>query len=262
MNDFAIRVEGISKQFRIGGLNSSRSLRGFLENIIRTPLRIVPGSPHVQPDHLAKAGYFWALKNVSFTIRPGQVVGLVGHNGAGKTVLLKILSRVTRPTAGYAETRGRIGAMLGAGVGFHYELTGRENIYLTGAILRMKWSDVARKFDDIVAFSGVETFLDTPIKRYSSGMTVRLAFAVAFYLEPEILIVDEAFTVEDAAFTAKCRTRIWEMAASGKTILIVSHNQTVIKDLCDRALLLDHGQLTLDGKPDEVLAYYNQYITK
>ncbi len=259
MEDFAIRVEGISKQFHIGGLNTSRSLRSFLENLTRHSIGAVRHPDRVYNEQVDKTGHFWALRNISFTIQPGEVVGLLGHNGAGKSVLLKILSRVTLPTEGHAMIRGRVNSMLEAGVGFHPELTGRENILLSGAIQRRKWPYIKRMLDEITAFSGVETFLETPIKRYSSGMRIRLGFAIAFHMEPQILIVDEAFTVEDSEFGARCQTKIQEMARNGSTILIVSHNPAPIREMCSRALLLDHGHLVFDGAPDATLVEYQTH---
>ncbi len=259
MEDFVIRAEGVSKQFRIGGLNSSNSLRGYLENLLRSPIRAVRRADRVYSEQVDKAGHFWALHDVSFAIRPGEIVGLMGHNGAGKSVLLKILSRVTLPTEGHAMIRGRVNAMLEAGVGFHPELTGRENILLSGAIQRKKWAYINRQLDAITAFSGVETFLDTPIKRYSSGMRIRLGFAIAFHMAPQILIIDEAFTVEDSEFGARCQAKIQEMAQDGTTILIVSHNPEPIRAMCSRAMLLDHGHLIFDGAPGATLAEYHSH---
>jgi lipopolysaccharide transport system ATP-binding protein len=186
----------------------------------------------------------WALKDVSFSVAPGEVVGIVGRNGAGKSTLLKVLSRITKPTTGEVDLYGRVGSLLEVGTGFHPELTGRENIFLNGAILGMKRSHIERKFDEIVAFAEVEKFLDTPVKRYSSGMYVRLAFAVAAHLEPEILIVDEVLAVGDASFQKKCLGKIGDVAKDGRTVLFVSHNMAAVKALCTRAMLLDGGRVT------------------
>jgi len=199
---------------------------------------------------------FWALRGVSFDVGRGEVVGIIGRNGAGKSTLLKILSRITRPTEGMVETRGRIGSLLEVGTGFHPELTGRENIFLNGAILGMRRAEILGKFDDIVAFSEIERFLDTPVKRYSSGMYTRLAFAVAAHLEPEILIVDEVLAVGDAQFQRKCLAKMGDVARGGRTVLFVSHNMTALSSLCQRALWLAEGRLVADGPAGEVVARY------
>ncbi|HET59761.1 MAG TPA: ABC transporter ATP-binding protein, partial [Chloroflexi bacterium] len=199
---------------------------------------------------------FWALKDVSFEVKRGEVVGVIGRNGAGKSTLLKILSRITEPTTGHAEIHGRVGSLLEVGTGFHPELTGRENIYLNGAILGMKRTEIARKFDEIVAFSEIEKFLDTPVKRYSSGMYVRLAFAVAAHLEPEILLVDEVLAVGDASFQKKCLGKMGDIAGEGRTVLFVSHNMAAVQSLCSKALLLVHGQIDAIGDVDSVIQGY------
>jgi lipopolysaccharide transport system ATP-binding protein len=198
----------------------------------------------------------WALKNVSFEVKGGEVVGIIGRNGAGKTTLLKVLSRITKPTAGCAEVRGRVGSLLEVGTGFHPELTGRENIYLNGAILGMKKAEIERKFDEIVAFAEIEKFMDTPVKRYSSGMYVRLAFAVAAHLEPEILLVDEVLAVGDAQFQKKCLGKMGDVAREGRTVLFVSHNMAAITRLCPRTVLLDEGRVLIDGNSQEVVSAY------
>ena len=198
----------------------------------------------------------WALKDVSFEVKHGEVLGLIGRNGAGKSTLLKILSRITEPTAGRAEIHGRVGSLLEVGTGFHRELTGRENIYLNGAILGMRKAEIDRKFDEIVAFAEVEKFLDTPVKRYSSGMYVRLAFAVAAHLEPEILLVDEVLAVGDAAFQKKCLGKMDAVAKEGRTVLFVSHNMAAVSRLCARALWIDQGQVKHLSSPEEVVAAY------
>jgi lipopolysaccharide transport system ATP-binding protein len=203
---------------------------------------------------------FWALKNVSFEVKRGEVLGIIGHNGAGKSTLLKILSRITQPTRGTADIYGRVSSLLEVGTGFHSELTGRENIFLNAAMLGMRRDEVRRKFDEIVAFSGVEHFIDTPVKRYSSGMYVRLAFAVAAHLEPEILIVDEVLAVGDASFQQKCLGKMEEVSRSGRTVLIVSHNMTVIEGLCERAILLEKGHVSKIGKTHEVVEGYADAI--
>jgi lipopolysaccharide transport system ATP-binding protein len=198
----------------------------------------------------------WALRDVSFTVAPGEVVGIIGRNGAGKSTLLKILSRITKPTEGYAELSGRLGSLLEVGTGFHPELTGRDNIYLNGAVLGMRRDEIGRKFDDIVEFSGVQAFIDTPVKRYSSGMYVRLAFAVAAHLEPEILVVDEVLAVGDAAFQKQCLGKMEEVSRTGRTILFVSHNMQAVTRLCTRALLLYEGRVVEDGPSERVVARY------
>ncbi|HQW90938.1 MAG TPA: ABC transporter ATP-binding protein [Nitrospira sp.] len=203
---------------------------------------------------------FWALKDVSFEVKRGEVLGIVGHNGAGKSTLLKILSRITQPTTGTADIYGRVSSLLEVGTGFHSELSGRENIYLNAAMLGMRRGEVRRKFDEIVAFSGVEAFIDTPVKRYSSGMYVRLAFAVAAHLEPEILIVDEVLAVGDASFQQKCLGKMEEVSRSGRTVLIVSHNMTVIEGLCERAILLEKGRVAKIGNTHEVVEGYADAI--
>jgi lipopolysaccharide transport system ATP-binding protein len=203
-----------------------------------------------------EADYIWALRDASFEVRRGEVVGIIGRNGAGKSTLLKILSRITEPSEGYGEIHGRVGSLLEVGTGFHNELTGRENIYLNGAILGMKRAEITRKFDDIVAFSEVERFIDTPVKHYSSGMYLRLAFAVAAHLEPEILIVDEVLAVGDSAFQKKCLNKMQEVGREGRTVLFVSHSMSAITRLCERAILLDGGRVVRDGPaPDVVSAY-------
>jgi lipopolysaccharide transport system ATP-binding protein len=200
--------------------------------------------------------YVWALKDVSFEINHGDAVGIVGHNGAGKSVLLKILSRVTSPSEGYAELHGKVGSMLEVGTGFHPELTGRENIYLGGTILSMKKDEINRKFDEIVDFSGVERFLDTPVKHYSSGMSVRLAFAIAAHLEPEIMMLDEVLAVGDDAFKQKCLNKMKEVVSEGRTALLVSHDMRTVEELCDRAVFLRNGRVVAFGDTQEIVSQY------
>jgi lipopolysaccharide transport system ATP-binding protein len=199
---------------------------------------------------------FWALDDVSFDVQAGEVIGIIGRNGAGKSTLLKVLSRITEPTKGRVEMRGRVGSLLEVGTGFHPELTGRENIFLNGAILGMSRKDILRNFDEIVAFAEIEKFLDTPVKRYSSGMYVRLAFAVASHLEPEILVVDEVLAVGDSAFQKKCLNKMDQVSRSGRTVLFVSHTMSAIKSLCTRALMIEGGRVTLDGTVDEVVNHH------
>lgn len=231
-----IEVRGLSKKYRLGAIGAT-SLR---EELGRMWARLKGAD-----DRDAKE--FWALRDVSFTVDPGEVVGIIGQNGAGKSTLLKILSRITEPTDGTALLRGRVASLLEVGTGFHPELTGRENIFMNGAILGMTRTEVKRKFSEIAAFAEVEQFIDTPVKRYSSGMYVRLAFSVAAHLEPEILIIDEVLAVGDAAFQRKCLGKMEGVAASGRTVLFVSHNMAAVRSLCHRAVLLSHGTLTLSG---------------
>jgi len=245
MSDYAIRVQNLGKQYKIGmAPNRYRTLSDALVNLFRPAGRA------------AQRGYIWALKEVTFEVRRGQVMGIIGRNGAGKSTLLKILSRVTEPTEGEAEIRGRVGSLLEVGTGFHPELTGRENIYLNGAILGMKRSEIARKFDEIVAFAEVEQFIDTPVKRYSSGMYLRLAFAVAAHLEPEILVVDEVLAVGDAEFQRKCLGKMSDVAQQGRTVLFVSHNMSAILRLTEETLVLDHGRLAYRAPTPQAVDYY------
>jgi lipopolysaccharide transport system ATP-binding protein len=256
MSDIAIRVENLSKRYRIGEREPYKTLRDTIAKAVSSPfhrIRNSSGQPSVVGGH---NNFIWALKDVSFEIKQGEVVGIIGRNGAGKTTLLKILSRITEPTEGYAEVRGRVGSLLEVGTGFHPELTGRENIYLNGAILGMKKREIDRKFDEIVEFAEIEKFIDTPVKRYSSGMYVRLAFAVAAHLEPEILLVDEVLAVGDAAFQKKCLGKMGDVAKEGRTVLFVSHNMDAIRKLCPRAIRLDNGNIKSVGSTDSVITQY------
>jgi len=258
MTDIAIRVENLSKQYRIGGPQahySYRSLRESLTEAVGAPFRRLSSVVRGQSSAVSNET-IWALKDVSFEVKRGEVLGIIGRNGAGKTTLLKILSRITEPTEGYAEIHGRVGSLLEVGTGFHPELTGRENITLNGAILGMKRAEIERKFDEIVAFSGVEKFIDTPVKHYSSGMHVRLAFAVAAHLEPEILLVDEVLAVGDVAFQKKCLGKMGEVAGEGRTVLFVSHNMTAVKALCSRSVLLQSGQIVFNGLASSCVEEY------
>jgi lipopolysaccharide transport system ATP-binding protein len=248
MSDLAIRVTDLGKQYRLGATQERyRTLRDSLAAWGRAPLGWLKRGERPA---------FWALRGVDFEVRQGQVLGVIGRNGAGKSTLLKILSRVTEPSAGCAEIHGRVGSLLEVGTGFHPELTGRENIFLNGAILGMKRSEIERKFDEIVAFSEVEKFIDTPVKRYSSGMYLRLAFAVAAHLEPEILVVDEVLAVGDAEFQRKCLGKMSDVAHEGRTVLFVSHNMSAILRLTDEAIVLEGGQLVLRAPSQAAVDYY------
>lgn len=250
----AIRIQNLSKCYRINhavGGGEYRTFRETLTNAMAAPIRHLR-----QGAALGETEEFWALKDVDLEIQPGEVVGLIGRNGAGKSTLLKILSRITPPSQGEVVLNGRVGSLLEVGTGFHPELTGRENIYLNGSILGMRRSEIDRKFDEIVEFSGVNRFLDTPTKRYSSGMKVRLAFAVAAHLEPEIVLVDEVLAVGDAQFQRKCLGKMSEVARSGRTVVFVSHNMGSIASLCNRGAFLESGRLELLGTQDEAIAEY------
>ncbi|MBE9114297.1 ABC transporter ATP-binding protein [Lusitaniella coriacea LEGE 07157] len=245
-----ICVEHLGKKYRIGRQQEPyRSLRDVLTQKVRRLFR--PSQVNLQPFE-----EFWALDDVSFTIKRGDRVGIIGRNGAGKSTLLKILSRITEPTAGRVALRGRVASLLEVGTGFHPELTGRENIYLNGAILGMSKAEIRRKFDEIVAFAEVARFLDTPVKRYSSGMYVRLAFAVAAHLEPDILVVDEVLAVGDAGFQKKCLGKMKDVGQQGRTVIFVSHQMGTISQLCNRAFLFDRGQILTEGTPQETIAAY------
>ncbi len=250
-----VKAEGICKEYTIGALRGGpATLRETLAGAMSAPLRRrrnFPGSGSARET-------FFALKDVSFEATPGEVLGIIGRNGAGKSTLLKILSRITEPTAGRVELRGRVSSLLEVGTGFHPELTGRENVFLNGAILGMKQSEIRRKFDEIVAFSEVERFIDTPVKRYSSGMFVRLAFSVAAHLEPEILIVDEVLAVGDASFQRKCLGKMEATGKEGRTVLFVSHNMAAVRNLCDRAICLDGGRVRFAGQAGAVIDAYLQ----
>lgn len=252
MSSKAIEVHDIRKHYLLG---SAGDAFPTLRDLIATRAKhwITRGRDSARSESVAP---FWALDGVSFEIAPGEVVGLIGSNGAGKTTLLKILSRIVEPTAGHARLRGRVGSLLEVGTGFHPELTGRENIYLNGVIIGMSRREVAKHFDEIVAFAGIDAFLDTPVKRYSSGMYLRLAFAVAAHLEPEILLIDEVLAVGDAEFQKKCLGKIGEVARSGRTIVFVSHNLTSIQALCQRAIYLRHGKVAADGPARAVVGQY------
>ncbi|MFC2153905.1 ABC transporter ATP-binding protein [Candidatus Altiarchaeota archaeon] len=254
MDNPVIEVEGVSKKYVIYHEASPyKTLREELVKTFKAPFN---------KGGQKKREVFWALKNVSFDVGQGEIVGLIGRNGAGKSTLLKILSRITTPTEGTIKMRGRIGSLLEVGTGFHPELTGRENIYMNGAVLGMSKREIDEKFDDIVKFSGIEKFLDTPIKRYSSGMYVRLGFSIAANLDPEIMIVDEVLSVGDTAFQKKCLKKIKEVASDGRTVLIVSHNMTAISDLCSRVILLEDGRLVENDNTNVVIDRYLSSISE
>ena len=251
MGNVVIRADCLSKRYRIGGPQTSyKTLRDALVSAAADTVRWIGGKRVSEPNTI------WALEDVSFEIRHGESVGIIGRNGAGKSTLLKLLSRITKPTRGTADLYGRVGSLLEVGTGFHTELTGRENVYLNGAILGMTRREIERKFDEIVEFADVTKFLDTPVKFYSSGMYVRLAFAVAAHLEPEILVVDEVLAVGDAAFQRKCLGKMGDVARQGRTVLFVSHNMAAINRLCSRAILLDGGHLVQDGLAGDVTTSY------
>ena len=261
MSELAIRVENLGKQYKIGSApgggstrSSYRTLRETLANAVTNPIRRLTSRSGGRSSQTAET--IWALEDVSFSVQKGQLLGVIGRNGAGKSTLLKILSRVTEPTTGLAEIHGRVGSLLEVGTGFHPELTGRENIYLNGAILGMKRTEIERKFDEIVAFSEVEKFIDTPVKRYSSGMYLRLAFAVAAHLEPEILVVDEVLAVGDAEFQRKCLGKMSDVAQEGRTVLFVSHNMSAILRLTQETIVLDKGKLILRAGTSQAVDFY------
>jgi lipopolysaccharide transport system ATP-binding protein len=281
MSGPVIRVEGVGKRYRLGESLRHTALRNLLGEALRAPIGLLARSKNgpktklikdlagtesgigannvLSPDAIGRGSRFiWALKDIDFEVAQGEVVGLVGRNGAGKSTLLKILARITRPTEGYAEIRGRIGSLLEVGTGFHGELSGRENVYMSGAILGMRKVEIDRKFDEIVAFSEVERFLDTPLKHYSSGMQMRLAFAVAAHLEPEILLVDEVLAVGDAAFQKKCLGKMSDVARQGRTIIFVSHNMTALRKLCPQAIRIEGGRIVESGNSEDVVNHYLQ----
>lgn len=258
MGEVVLEAEGLRKMYRIGGAPVRyHSLRDHVAQAAQAPFRKM--ARLMRGEASGAAGLtkvIWAIDDIGFEIKRGEVVGIVGHNGSGKSTLLKILSRITEPTSGFVKIRGRVGSLLEVGTGFHQELTGRENVYLNGAILGMKNNEIDRKFDEIVDFSEVEKFIDTPVKYYSSGMQMRLAFAVAANLEPDILLVDEVLAVGDAGFQKKCLGKLESSAKEGRTILFVSHNISATQHLCERAILLDSGKIVEDGSTDTILAHY------
>lgn len=258
MNDIAIQVEKISKIFQLGRKhNKNKTLRDTLADTFTTPIRRVGKFLRGETAGAAESDEtIWALRDISFEVKQGEAVGIIGRNGAGKSTLLKVLSRITDPTEGVVTIHGRIGSLLEVGTGFHQELSGRENIFLNGAILGMKKTEIEKKFDEIVAFAEVEKFIDTPVKHYSSGMYLRLAFGVAAHLEPEILIVDEVLAVGDSRFQKKCLNKMEDVGKTGRTVLFVSHNMSAITRLCQRAILLDGGRLVHEGPSHEVVGLY------
>jgi lipopolysaccharide transport system ATP-binding protein len=256
MTEYALRVDSLGKRYRLGtGLNSHQTLR----EAIASGVSRVARKRSDRRQHPAGVD-FWALRDVSFTVRAGEVLGIVGPNGAGKSTLLKILARVVEPTTGTVSVHGRLGALLEVGTGFHPDLTGRENIYLNGAILGMSRAETTLKLDEIIAFSGIESFIDTPIKRYSSGMYLRLAFSVAAHVEPEILIIDEVLAVGDAAFQKKCLGKVGQIAESGRTVLFVTHQLSVVQKLCSRVVFIGNGTIQADGPTQDVVDTYLRVV--
>ncbi|MBI4575120.1 MAG: ABC transporter ATP-binding protein [Planctomycetes bacterium] len=253
MTDTVIEVAGLGKRYRVGTRARYRTLRDVLASALGAPFRIRAGGAERRHGN---GRHMWALKDVSFSVGSGEVLGVIGRNGAGKTTLLKVLARITEPTEGRARVRGRVGSLLEVGTGFHPELTGRENVFLNGAILGMSRSRIRRVFDPIVDFSGVERHIDTPVKYYSTGMGVRLAFAVAAHLEPDVLLVDEVLAVGDANFQKKCLRRMEEAGWEGRTVLFVSHSMPAVLRLCQRVILLDGGRVVMDGRPGEAVGAY------
>jgi lipopolysaccharide transport system ATP-binding protein len=253
MSTVVIHAEGLGKSYHRGALQQSTLLRDHLSRMLKSPLSVFRGP---------KDETFWALEDVSLEVREGEVLGLIGRNGAGKTTLLKILSRITKPSTGWAEIHGRVGSLLEVGTGFHPELTGRENTFLSGAILGMGKSEITRKFDEIVAFAELERFIDTPVKHYSSGMYVRLAFAVAAHLEPEILLVDEVLAVGDINFQKKCLGKMGEVAKGGRTVVLVSHQVNQIRRLCERVVWVDGGKVRQSGTTHEVVSAYESAMAR
>src|SRR5262249_47145016 len=249
-----IQATGLGKMYRRGlHAHQSNTLRDLFTNLIRSPLAILGPSQHET---------FWALRNVSLEVREGEVLGLIGRNGAGKTTLLKILSRITRPTTGWAEIRGRVRSLLEVGTGFHSELSGRENAYLSGSILGMSKREIDRKFDEIVAFAEIDKFIDTPVKHYSSGMFVRLAFGVAAHLEPEILLVDEVLAVGDINFQKKCLGKMGDVAEAGRTVVLVSHQLNQIRKLSHRVVWVEGGSIRMNGNTHEVVSAYESAMAR
>jgi lipopolysaccharide transport system ATP-binding protein len=257
-DDIAIRVKKLGKRYKLGQQTSGyKTLGETITRAVKSPFQHLQ---HEELEEKKEAGTFWALKDISFEVKKGEVLGIIGKNGAGKSTLLKILSRITAPTEGTVEINGRVGSLLEVGTGFHPELTGRENVFLSGSIMGMKKAEIEEKFDQIVNFAEIEKFLDTPVKRYSSGMYVRLAFAVAAHLEPEILIVDEVLAVGDAEFQKKCLGKMGDVASEGRTVLFVSHNLGAVQNLCQKGIVLEHGMVKFIGSvPDSIATYQMSY---
>lgn len=259
MSEIAISVNGLSKRYTLGRTQEKyRTARDAVMSLLDTPARILRSLAVGREVRRVDKVTFWALNDISFEVNQGETVGVIGRNGAGKSTLLKVLSRITEPTTGWIDIFGRVGSLLEVGTGFHPELTGRENIFLNGAILGMRRAEIAAKFDEIVAFAEVERFIDTPVKHYSSGMYLRLAFAVAASLDPEILLVDEVLAVGDSSFQKKCLHRMGEVAQQGRTVLFVSHNMAVIRQLCARCIVLDRGKTVFSGLTDEAIDLYTR----
>jgi len=256
MANSVITAENISKRYRIGVRKQAKTFAGQLKNLATYPIdnfRKITQLTRFKDDD---PSIFWALQNINFEVKEGEVLGIIGHNGAGKSTLLKILSRITEPTTGKIRIKGRVSALLEVGTGFHHELTGRDNVYMNGTILGMRKNEIDQKFDEIVAFSGIEKHIDTPVKFYSSGMTVRLAFSVAAHLEPEILIIDEVLAVGDAEFQKKCLGKMEDVAGLGKTVLFVSHNMAAVENLCSRGMLLNDGNILYSGDVKNTIHHY------
>lgn len=263
MNDIAINIENLSKQYKIGAMDKGRTFREALTDKVRGPIRRIRNTfTHDTSGVDAESTSIWALKNISFQVKKGEVLGIIGRNGAGKTTLLKILSRITEPTEGEVRITGRVGSLLEVGAGFHSELTGRENVYLSGSILGMKRVEIVKKFDKIVAFAEIEKFIDTPVKRYSSGMYMRLAFAVAANLEPEILLVDEVLAVGDAVFQTKCLSEMSNITKQGRTVFFVSHNMGAVGSICQHGIVLDKGKILFQGPIHEAIQFYEIEISQ
>jgi len=252
-----IKIENVSKQYKLGSRSVSyTTLREAVSNIARSPLKMI------SRNNLNEKNSFWALRNVSFEVEPGEIVGIIGRNGAGKSTLLKILARVTEPTEGRIELYGNVNSLLEVGTGFHPELTGRENIFVNGAILGLKIFEIKRLFDEIVAFAEIEKFLDTAVKHYSSGMYMRLAFSVAAHLNPDVLIIDEVLSVGDAQFQKKCLGKVQDVAKAGRTVLFVSHNMAAVENLCGRGVVLEQGKLTFAGEQTAAILHYLESVSK
>jgi len=252
-----IKAENLGKKYQLGPTETVRpTLREVFKNSVKSRVKQISGRKR------SRRPSVWAINKISFEVQAGEVLGIIGPNGAGKSTLLRILARITRPTTGRADLYGRTGSLLGVGTGFHPDLTGRENIYLNGAILGMRRSEITQKFDEIVAFAQIDNFLDTPAKRYSSGMYLRLAFAIAAHLDPDILLLDEVLTVADAPFQKKCLRKIKDANHEGTTVLFVSHNLTSVQELCSRALCIQSGELRDEGKPETVIANYLKDVSE